>query len=361
MRISRDHAVRRAVRLAELSPTHDPNPRVGCVIVRDDGTVLAEGYHRGAGTPHAEAAAIQDAIATGTTLRGSTAYVTLEPCAHQGRTPSCARALIRAGVARVIYGASDPHDVAAGGAALLAAAGIVVEQDDEMATSSRRLNDDWLVSASRGRPVVRWKFAATLDGFSAAADGSSQWITGPAARADSHRLRARHGAIMVGTGTVLADDPHLTVRDDAGRLAPQQRLRVVLGTRPIPPHARVLDDTAETLVLPTHDLDAALREMSERGIHSVWLEGGPRLAAAFLQADLVDEVIAYLAPSLLGTGRAAAADFGAQSMADLRRFDLVEATVIEPTGTDAPEVPQRDLRLTLRPRTIASPLTVKEN
>lgn len=348
MKLDRSGAVRRSVALAALSPLPDANPRVGCVIVSTDGSVLAEGYHRGAGTPHAEAAAIAQANADGVDLRGATAYVTLEPCAHQGRTPSCARALVAAGVARVVYGQGDPNGAAAGGAGILADAGIAVEQDAELARQGAALNEDWTFSVTHARPVVRWKFAATLDGFSAAADGSSRWITGSTARADVHRLRAQHGAVVVGTGTALADDPQLTVRDTDGTNLPTQPLRVVVGDRDLPADARVLDDAAETLQLRTHDVDAVLEVLHERGIHAVWLEGGPTLAAAFLAAERVDEVLAYVAPAMLGAGRPAAADFGAASMTDLRRFDLVDVTSLV-TPADATTPAQTDLRLTLRP------------
>ena len=234
----------RAAQLAALSPRVDPNPRVGCVVVDADGVILAEGYHRGAGTWHAEAAAINEAIATGVDLRGATAYVTLEPCSHTGRTPSCARALIRAGVARVVFGQPDPNGAAAGGAQILREAGVAVEQVDTLAAASRDLNADWTFSVTHARPFVRWKYASTLDGFSAASDGTSQWITGPAARVDVHAQRAEHGAIVVGTGTVLADDPQLTVRDTDGTNLPTQPLRVVIGDRDLPADARVVDDAA---------------------------------------------------------------------------------------------------------------------
>lgn len=352
-------AAARALDLARLSPSPNPNPRVGCVVVSPDGTLLAEGYHRGAGTWHAEAAAINDAVATGTSLKGATAYVTLEPCAHHGRTPSCARALVRAGVAHVVYGQPDPNGPAAGGAAILTAAGIAVRQNDDLRAGSEDLNRDWTFSVTHHRPVVRWKFAGTLDGFSAAPDGSSQWITGPAARADVHRLRAQHGAIVVGTGTVLTDDPHLTTRTSDGTLAARQPLRVVVGRRPVPDQARVLDAAAETLLLSAHDPAEVLAELTGRDIHAVWLEGGPTLAAAFLQAGLVDEVIAYLAPALLGSGRPVAADLGTTSMADLRRFALSDVAML-PSSATAEQPAQTDLRLTLTPTSSASRSSVPE-
>ena len=246
--------VRRALELAVLGPQADPNPRVGAVIVDRDGAVVGEGHHRGAGTPHAEVDALARA---GERARGGTAYVSLEPCNHTGRTGPCARALLDAGVARVVHAQSDPGALAGGGADTLRAAGVEVVggvlEDEALA-----LNRAWTFAIVHGRPMVTWKFAATLDGRSAAADGSSAWITGPLARADVHDLRAECDAVLVGTGTVLADDPHLTVRHADGTLRGRQPLRVVMGLRPPPPTARVLDAAAPTLVLPTRDPAEAL-------------------------------------------------------------------------------------------------------
>lgn len=348
MRLDSAGAGVRAAHLAALSPCADANPRVGCVVLSTDGRLLAEGYHRGAGTPHAEAAAIAEADDAGIDLRGATAYVTLEPCAHTGRTPSCARALVQAGVARVVYGQEDPNGAAAGGAAILRAAGIDVQQDEVIAAASRDLNREWTFSVTRSRPFVRWKFAATLDGYSAASDGTSQWITGAAARADVHRLRAEHSALVVGTGTVLADDPHLTVRDGAGRTRLQQPLRVVVGNSELPTDARVLDATARTLVLGRMQPQEILATLRERGVHAVWLEGGPTLAASFLRAGLVDEIVAYLAPALLGAGRHVSADLGARTIADLRRFELADVATLA-SSSGGGRAAARDVRLTLRP------------
>ena len=206
--------MRRALELAALGPVADPNPRVGAVVTATDGRVVGEGFHRGAGHPHAEVEAL--ALA-GENANGGTAWVTLEPCDHTGRTGPCSRALLDAGVNRVVFGQADPNPQAAGGAARLRAGGVAVE-GGVLVEEARELNRAWTFAVTRGRPRVVWKFAATLDGRSAAADGTSQWITGPAARADVHRLRAESGAIMVGTGTVLADDPSLTVRRPDGAL-----------------------------------------------------------------------------------------------------------------------------------------------
>lgn len=316
--------MRRALGLATLGPVADPNPRVGAVVTDRDGRLVGEGFHRGAGHPHAEVGALRMA---GERAAGGTAWVTLEPCDHQGRTGPCAQALVEAGVARVVFGQSDPHPRAAGGAARLRAAGVAVD-GGVLAEEARQLNPAWTFAVTQGRPWVVWKFAATLDGRSAALDGSSQWITGPQARADVHDLRATAGAILVGTGTVLADDPALTVRRPDGTLAERQPLRVVMGRRPIPASAQVLDDAAPTVRIANRDPVQALQVLAEREIRLVWLEGGPTLAAAFVAAGLVDEVVAYLAAALLGSGRSAVANLGIATIRDVLRLHLSEVTTL---------------------------------
>jgi diaminohydroxyphosphoribosylaminopyrimidine deaminase/5-amino-6-(5-phosphoribosylamino)uracil reductase len=318
--------MRRAIELAVRGPLGDPNPRVGAVIVDASGVVIGEGFHEGAGTPHAEVVALRQA---GAAARRGTAVVTLEPCAHTGRTGPCAQALIEAGVARVVFGQSDPTPSARGGGTLLEAAGIRTSAG-LLADESAALNDAWTFSFVHGRPKVTWKFAATLDGRSAAADGSSRWITGPLARADVHRLRAQCDAVLVGTGTVIADDPFLTVREPDGSPAGRQPLRVVMGLRPIPETARVRDEAAPTLLLSTHDPSQVLKALDEQEIRHVWLEGGPTVAAAFLGAGLVDEVIAYLAPALLGAGPPALGDLGIQTIDQALRLVPHEVTTIGP-------------------------------
>lgn len=326
-----DELLRRAIALAERSPRPDPNPRVGAVLARD-GQIVGEGWHEGAGSPHAEVVALTQA---GEKARGATAYVSLEPCAHTGRTGPCSTALVLAGVTRVVYAQSDPNSLAAGGARRLESAGVQVELRASDAAAA--FNREWAHSITTGRPFVTWKTASTIDGRSAAADGSSRWITGEEARADVHRLRSSVGAIIAGTGTVLADDPSLTVRTD-GILAPRQPLRVVVGTREIPQQARVLDGSAGTVQVP--DPHAALANLRSNNIHHALLEGGPTLAAGFLQAGLVDEVVAYVAPALLGAGTASVGYLGITSMAGIRRFELVDVTRFGD-----------DVRLILRPTT----------
>jgi diaminohydroxyphosphoribosylaminopyrimidine deaminase/5-amino-6-(5-phosphoribosylamino)uracil reductase len=318
-----------------------PNPRVGCVFLAADGTTVAEGVHRGAGTPHAEIDALTSA---GDRARGATAVVTLEPCNHTGRTGPCAQALVDAGVARVVFAQSDPNPLAQGGAETLRAGGVDVE-GGLLAEQARAVNRAWSFAHQEHRPFVTWKLATTLDGRSTAADGTSRWITSTPARRDTHRLRADCDAVLVGTGTVLADDPRLTVRDDDDVDLPreQQPLRVVMGRRALPPDRRVLDDAAETLVVTTRDPGWALHALFERDVQHVFLEGGPTLAAAFLSAGLVDEVVAYVAPALLGAGTSAVGDLGIATISDAVRLDIVDATTVG-TGAEA------DIRITMTPR-----------
>ncbi|NUS56123.1 MAG: bifunctional diaminohydroxyphosphoribosylaminopyrimidine deaminase/5-amino-6-(5-phosphoribosylamino)uracil reductase RibD, partial [Streptomycetaceae bacterium] len=244
--------MRRAIELAARGlGTTSPNPVVGSVVLDAHGDVAGEGFHEVAGGPHAEVAALR---AAGDRARGGTAIVTLEPCAHTGRTGPCAQALIDAGVARVFYAVSDPTPNASGGAAMLRAAGVEVHSG-VLAAEAARGNEAWLTAARLGRPFTTWKYAATLDGRIAAADGTSRWISSAASRADVHRLRARVDAVVAGSGTLLADDPHLAVRGTDGPV--RQPLRVVVDTHArIPAGARVLDDAAPTLVAIADDLPA---------------------------------------------------------------------------------------------------------
>lgn len=335
-----DLLMRHALDLATHGPLGDPNPRVGAVILDASGDVVGEGWHRGAGTPHAEPAALAQA---GERARGGTAYVTLEPCNHHGRTPACSEALIAAGVSRVVAAMPDPHGVAAGGADRLREAGIDVHVG-LLADDAAALNREWLFSMTHGRPFVTWKVASTLDGRIAAADGSSRWITGAAARAEVHTLRARAGAVLVGTGTAVADDPSLTVRDAEGRLAARQPLRVVAGRRAgsLPADARVRDEAAPSLLVESRDPHDVLARIRERDVHHVLLEGGATLVAAFWRAGLVDEVVAYLAPALLGAGAASLSDFGVGAIGDAVRLQVKDVAIVGD-----------DVRIIATPRTAA--------
>ena len=299
-----------------------PNPRVGCVLLDDAGRTVAEGFHRGAGTPHAEADALAHA---GDDARGTTAVVTLEPCNHHGRTPPCAPALVDAGVRRVVVAMPDPNPEATGGTETLRAAGIDVETGLQQ-DAARRLNRAWLFGLEHHRPLVTWKLATSLDGRSAAADGTSRWVSGEQSRRDTHRLRAETDVMLVGTNTVAVDDPLLTVRDDGGEPLPHQPLRVVMGERDLAPDRRVLNDDAETVHLRDRDPKAALDDLFARGRRHVFLEGGPTLAAAFLRAGLVDEIVAYVAPVLLGAGTPAVADLGITTIGDAFRPTVADVT-----------------------------------
>ena len=312
-----------AIRLArEGLYTADPNPRVGCVLVRD-GVIAGRGFHRKAGEPHAEVHAVADA---GAAAHGATAYVTLEPCAHQGRTGPCTEVLITAGIQRVVYAVMDPNPKVAGaGAEQLRAAGVRVESG-LLASAAESLNLGFLKRHRAGLPYVRVKVAASLDGRTALANGRSQWLTGEPARADVQRLRARSSAVLSGASTVDRDDARLTVRDPAIDLAGRQPLRVVLDPRLIvKPTARLFADEgpilivtgsddpvkskaltaagAEVVCLPdadARDLATVLRYLATREINEVLVEAGPRLAGSFIEAGLVDEFVLYLAPHMLG-------------------------------------------------------------
>lgn len=322
-----ERAMRAALALARLGPAVDANPRVGAVVLDAGGDVVGRGHHEGAGTAHAEVVALAEA---GSAARGGTAVVTLEPCDHTGRTGPCSSALVAAGITRVVYAQEDPNPQAAGGASTLRAAGVDVEAGP-LAEEAAALNRAWSFAVVHGRPRVVWKFAATLDGRSAAVDGSSQWITGPEARADVHRLRGEAGAVVAGTGTVMADDARLTVRHPDGTPLARQPLRVVMGHRALPSTARVLDGAAETWHARTREPAEVLAGLHDRGVRQVWLEGGPTVAAAFLRAGLVDEVVAYLAPTLLGSGRPAVADLGVPTLGQALPLRFDEVT---PLGSD---------------------------
>jgi diaminohydroxyphosphoribosylaminopyrimidine deaminase/5-amino-6-(5-phosphoribosylamino)uracil reductase len=321
--------MRRALELAAApAGPFGGNPRVGAVILDAQGAVIGEGAHRGAGTAHAEVVAL--ASAADSTV-GATAVVTLEPCAHTGRTGPCVDALIGAGISRVVFAAADPNPTAAGGAAQLRAAGVDVVSG-VLELESRAMNQAWTYAVSTGRPFVTWKVATTLDGRIAAADGSSRWITGEESRADVHSFRRSVDAVMVGRGTVVADDPALTVRVDGQQLlAESQPLRVVVGRGDLADDRRVFDDSARTLWLRTNSIPEVLAALHEQDIRHVMLEGGATLASAFLAAGAVNAVRWYVAPAVLGDGPAAVGGFGVSSIADVLRLTDVSVTSM---GTD---------------------------
>lgn len=320
-------AMRHAGELARtVAGRTSPNPPVAAVILDPEGHIIGQGATQPHGHEHAEVMAL---AAAGERAVGATAVITLEPCNHTGHTGPCTEALIAAGIARVLYAATDPNPLAAGGADRLRAAGLRVIGNVETAAISRSALGPWLHAVAQARPFVTWKYGATLDGRAAAVDGTSRWITNPISRADVHALRDIVDAIVVGSGTVLADDPHLTVRvtgpDGAEVLSDRQPLRVLLDRRHrVPDSALIFDDAAETLVLDTAVPRFALKALYDRGVRHVLLEGGPTVAGAFLEAGLIDEVVAYLAPKFLGAGPSVLEDAGITTVADAVSFDVLE-------------------------------------
>ncbi|MGI9136353.1 MAG: bifunctional diaminohydroxyphosphoribosylaminopyrimidine deaminase/5-amino-6-(5-phosphoribosylamino)uracil reductase RibD [Candidatus Nanopelagicales bacterium] len=291
------------------------NPRVGCVLVRDS-RVIGRGYHRGAGTAHAEAAALAAATES---PRGATAVVTLEPCAHVGRTDPCADALIEAGISRVVLAQPDPTEQAAGGAARLRTAGVEVVTD-VLLDQALAVNADWTFMKLHDRPHVTLKLAGSLDGRVDSAGADRLILTGPEAQAQVQRLRAGVDAIAVGTGTITSDDPRLTVRGYEVAVMP---LRVVLGTSTVPSNARVGEDGAEVMRISERDPHAALALLADRGIQRLLLEGGPTVAAAYLEAGVVDEVHWYVSPLLVGDGPMALSGLSAHVGLDVTGVDVV--------------------------------------
>ena len=335
----------------------NPNPRVGCVLVAADGQVIGQGFTQQAGGPHAEVMALRDAAARGHTTQGATAYVTLEPCSHTGRTGPCCNALIEAGIAKVVGAITDPNPQVAGqGFAKLRAAGVAVEMDDAAGAASRALNIGFFSRMIRGIPWVRMKAATSLDGVTALHNGQSQWITGPAARADGHAWRAQACTILTGIGTVLQDNPRLNVREVPTMRQP--KLAVVDSQLDMPLDAHVLNapsgctiytcstDSAKTaalqaqgasvVVLPNAhgkvDLSAMLRDIAARGTNELHVEAGFKLNGSLLREGLVDEVLLYLAPKLLGVGGMGMANFG--PLDALNQAIPLEVQNIASVGTD---------------------------
>ena len=342
---SYDAAMRRAFELAEQGPVVGGNPQVGAVLLDAAGTVVAEGWHRGAGTPHAEV----DALSKVADAHGLTAVVTLEPCNHTGRTGPCSVALIEAGVERVVYAISDPGHASGGGAQRLRDAGVDVV-DGVLVDEAEAFLHRWLTSVRRGRPWLTVKWASTLDGRAAAADGTSQWITGTASRQRVHEQRAANDAILTGTGTVLADDPSLTARGDGGELLTHQPLPVVVGERPIPADAALRRHPAGLLETGTRDLAAVLSELNDRGIRRVFVEAGPTLVTSLIAGGFADEFAVYVAPTLLGGDRLAIGDLGIPTLGGARRLRL---DTVEQLG--------EDLLITATAREAAPPAREKEN
>lgn len=324
-----DAADRRAMDLALSMALRGPrgaNPLVGAVLTDETGKVLHTGRHLGSGTPHAEADLIASVRAAGTDVRGTRLYVTLEPCHHTGRTGPCSRAVLAAGIRSVTYAEADTTGKASGGAEFLAENGVDVRSGLD-ADRAHALNARWWEAQRAGRPFVTAKIAASLDGFVAAQDGTSRWITGPEARDHGHGIRARADTVLVGTGTALADDPRLNARRSDGTPLDHQPLRAVMGHRPVPETA-ALNRDAGFLRLDTRSPREALDRLAGEGTRHLLIEGGPGIVSAFLAEDLVDELYWYTAPTLLGTGRSAVRELNVRTLADAIGYS------VDPAGSE---------------------------
>jgi diaminohydroxyphosphoribosylaminopyrimidine deaminase/5-amino-6-(5-phosphoribosylamino)uracil reductase len=319
-------AMQRAIALAEkgLGKTA-PNPIVGAVIIDAAGNVVGEGFHDRVNSPdHAEVVAIK---AAGDKAKGSTIVVSLEPCNHRGSTGPCVQAIIAAGITTVVFAVSDPNAVAAGGADALRAGGVTVIEGvlkDEAAFSNRA----WLMKIKKSRPFFTWKVAATLDGKVAAADGTSKWISNETSRADVQVLRRQADAILVGTNTVITDDPHLIPRGSFAGYGPNP-IRVVCGEQELPTDSKVFDDAAQTLVVKSKDLDVLVEKLNELGLNHVFVEAGPTLASAMVDHCLMDELVMYQAPTLLGTGKHFFAFDYPTTITDQMRMDHISTEVLD--------------------------------
>lgn len=313
----------RAFELARLSPAYGENPQVGAVLINDAGEIIAEGWHRGAGNPHAEI----DALSKVADATGLTAVVSLEPCNHHGKTGPCSQALIDAGIKRVVFGAFDPGKTEGGGRFALEAAGIEVISDVFKSQASQ-LIAPWLINKFNNRPYVVIKWAASVDGKTAAEDGTSKWITGAEAREDVHLRRFQSQAIMVGTNTVELDDPELTARKTDGTLYENQPLRVIVGERKLDSTKRVFNSNSPTLHLKTRDLNLVMRKLFDRGIRQVFVEGGSALESDLIRLGLADEFLIYLAPKLIGGSKNAVGEIEVGSIDQAVQLEFVETKML---------------------------------
>ena len=313
-------AMRRALELALLGPAYGVNPQVGAIILDKDLNIIAEGWHKGAGTAHAEVDALSK---LDTVPAGSTAVVTLEPCNHTGRTGPCSQALIAAGISRVVFATKDPGNESAGGAQKLSSAGVEVIEGvlEEVASEQSTV---WLTAMKKLRPYVSLKWAQTLDGRTAASDKTSKWISGPVSREDVHLRRSQLDAILVGTGTVQYDNPDLTARKPDGSRYEHQPLRVVVGKTELSNDLRVFNEEAPTIQLKTHDIHEVLSKLWDRGIRHVLVEGGAQLASEFIAKGLFDEILLYQAPLLVGGSNVAVTDIGINTMEKALELSFTE-------------------------------------
>ena len=314
-----ESAMRHAIALSQHSPVYNENPRVGAVLINDAGEIVAEGWHKGAGTPHAEV----DALSKVSDARGLTAVVTLEPCNHTGKTGPCAQALIAAGIKRVVFAAFDAGATEGGGRFTLEQAGVEVV-GPVLAEEYLPILKPWMINKFEQRPYVVIKYAASIDGRVAAEDKTSKWITGAVAREDVHARRAASQAIMAGTNTVALDDPELTARKPDGSLYDTQPLRVIMGERELSTGLRVFNGDAETIQLKTRDLAGALASLYSRGIRQVFVEGGAELQSSLIREGYADEFLIYQAPKLIGGSRTAINDIGIHTISDAVQLRFVE-------------------------------------
>lgn len=339
-------AMKMALDAARQGP-RGANPLVGAVLVGPDGRVLQKGHHRGSGTPHAEADLIERFQASGQTALGSHLYVTLEPCRHTGKTGPCAQAIVSSGIRKVTYAESDTTPQAAGGGAFLTGHGVEVRQGC-LGREAHELNGRWWSAQDEGRPFVTAKIASTLDGCIAAADGTSQWITGQEARGHGHGLRRRVDAILIGTGTAIADNPRLTARHADESLADDQPLRAVMGHRSIPAEAP-LKRSPGFVHLATREPGKALKELADRGVRHVLLEGGASLISSFMMADLIDEVYWYQATKLLGPGISAMGNLNVSTLGEGIDLQLDQAGGEQDGTTKGVGILGRDVLSHLKP------------
>jgi diaminohydroxyphosphoribosylaminopyrimidine deaminase/5-amino-6-(5-phosphoribosylamino)uracil reductase len=317
----------RALELALLGPAYGSNPQVGAIIFDKDLNIIAEGWHKGAGTAHAEVDALSK-LPNGVP-EGATAVVTLEPCNHTGRTGPCAVALIEAGISRVVYASKDPGNESANGAQTLLDAGVEVIQGVLEAEADAQ-SVVWLTAMKKQRPYITLKWAQTLDGRSAASDKTSKWISGTESREDVHQRRSQLDAILVGTGTVKYDNPDLTARKPDGTRYEHQPLRVVVGNTELAQDLRVFNQEAPTVHLKTHDVKDVLAQLWDRGMRHVLVEGGAQLASEFISLGLFDEILIYQAPLLVGGTNVAVTDIGISTMKDAIALEFVEIKQLGP-------------------------------
>ncbi len=300
------------------------NPIVGAILVDQAGKVVGKGFH--VGGPHAEVIAISDA---GDLAQDATLYVTLEPCNHQGKTGPCVEAILNAGIKKVIYGSQDPNPIAQGGAESLATAGVQVEQISDT-SEVEKSNRAWLHKIRNARPFFTWKVAMTLDGRTAAQDGTSKWITSEDSRADVNLMRSQSDAILIGTGTALIDNPRLIPHDlpEPKNQRSVNPIRIVMGMREVPLDFNLHDDQAETIFVHSHNFSELIAFCNERGLNHVMVEAGSELGTAMLKADLIDELVIYQAPILLGAGKSFIGDLGIANISEKLKLTLRSSTQI---------------------------------